>query len=257
MPGYAIGAIGAALLGGLFGSSGQSSANKTNIKLNRENRAWMEQMSNTSYQRGTKDMLAAGLNPMLAYSQGGASTPSNSAATVENAKAPLAAGITSAGTRAMAALQADNLRADTKVKDNTAEGIAIDNTKKGSAQFTPVNPDGTPKLDENGKPIKSVWEAEWDKIRADSNRARTEADAAELELRIAKEISGATISSAKHKEKILEKEVGIQGVILELKQLDLPEAKAMAAWFETVGAASPAAKAVMSISNWIKFFLRK
>lgn len=33
-------------------------------------------MANTSYQRATKDMMAAGLNPMLAVSQGGAATPS-------------------------------------------------------------------------------------------------------------------------------------------------------------------------------------
>ena len=42
-------------------------------------------MSNTSYQRAVEDMRKAGLNPILAYANGGASTPGGSGATITGA----------------------------------------------------------------------------------------------------------------------------------------------------------------------------
>lgn len=54
------------------------------------NREFQERMSNTAYQRTVEDMKKAGINPILAFANGGASTPGGSTATISGASMGLA-----------------------------------------------------------------------------------------------------------------------------------------------------------------------
>ncbi len=80
---------GAAALGaGAMSLFGQERANVANREMAREQMRFQERMSGTSYQRAVEDMKLAGINPMLAYAQGGASSPGGQTARMEDVLGP-------------------------------------------------------------------------------------------------------------------------------------------------------------------------
>lgn len=82
------------------------------------NRDFQREMSNTAYQRAVKDLEAAGLNRILAYSQGGASSPAGSTASGYKASA------TKADVDIDTLIEYLKARIDAKAKTSAAETAA-------------------------------------------------------------------------------------------------------------------------------------
>jgi len=143
--GFALGGPAGALAGGMIGAniSGTEStnqaqrdiandANQFSASQAAQQMQFQERMSNTQYQRAVKDMQDAGLNPALAYTQGGAGTPAGASAVGQQAQLRNPTeGLTST------AAQIAGLKADVALKDTMAtKNVADTLTSEKQAQYT-------------------------------------------------------------------------------------------------------------------------
>lgn len=104
---FPLAAVLPALIGGGMGLMGQAMANQETSASTAKQMAFQERMSNTQYQRSMADMRAAGLNPILAYKQGGAGTPSGASYTAGNVGSAAMEGLASGLSSAKSARLAD------------------------------------------------------------------------------------------------------------------------------------------------------
>lgn len=98
-----------------------------NSLLAKDQRSWEEQMSSTAYRRAMNDMKLAGLNPILAYQQGGASTPSGAAGSI--------GGGSTIGGAMSSAVQAEKASAEIKNVEQMTYNIDADTDKKRQEAF--------------------------------------------------------------------------------------------------------------------------
>lgn len=126
----------AAIGGGLLSSMGGRDANSASTAQAQNQMDFQERMSNSQYQRGVADMKAAGLNPMLAYSQGGASSPSGAMASQQDTMTPA---VNTAQTSYRNSQEVQNMKAQnaqiessTNVNNEQARNIATDTALKAT-----------------------------------------------------------------------------------------------------------------------------
>lgn len=165
------------MVGGALNFAGAVAANQANKQIardqmafqkesNAEQMAFQERMSNTSYQRAMNDMRQAGLNPILAYNQGGASSPAgtSSAGAGANMVNTMSGAVSSALDARRAKYEVENM----KMQNDLIHDQAASARTQAAKNISEMHLAEDNRLLVNANTAKSLNEA--DKIKSDMYR---------------------------------------------------------------------------------------
>lgn len=226
-----------------MGLYSQHQANLDNIWLNKENRDWQEKMSNTAYQRAVNDLKAAGLNPMLANITGGASTPQNSAATVQPEDAAARA-VNSAGSVALQAQAMEQGRANIEL----TKANAYKAEKEGDIAAFNAFPDI----------IGKRYDQEIERNRQDIERIKKQNGLTDQEANQIERMLPLLMQESQTRSRSNEQATNSAKAKMRLDELAVPEAEVSAKWFSSeVGGGGRVTNAIKDILQIIRMSSRK
>lgn len=169
----ALASAGAAIVGSYIGSEGQEDTNAANTNINnaqmafnreeaQKNRDFQDAQRHNQYQVAMQDMQRAGLNPMLAYQNGGA-RPTSGAQAASGSMIPMGNTAQAGINGAIAAAQIANTHSQTKVNEAQAKKIEAEvpnveaSTKVLNAQLPKITAEIDKLVEEKQVLIKEGW----------------------------------------------------------------------------------------------------
>ncbi|WNK14524.1 MAG: DNA pilot protein [Microvirus sp.] len=231
--------LGLDLIPSVLGYLGQENANDQSQHNAEAQMAFQERMSNTAHQREVQDLMAAGLNPMLALKQG-ASSPAGAQATVGNS---LGAAVSSASQGA----QIQNALAEAKQKE-----ASIDQIKAQTEQIKSTTLDQKVATAIQAEQLRNLKENTGERSANITGMALDQQEKAAIYKYMVEQGGYSAVAAQRVAESALKQmergrneetfasDVAQRKTESRLKQLDLPEAEAHSEFFKSnLGKLSP------------------